>query len=92
MPDLLIELLLTALQLNTLVREGIVTDYPPLVDPAPGAMTAQYVSDPVQPFLHMAADDGPGAYHLDSPDVQGDHIKGRRLLDRGSEDATTTIL
>lgn len=32
-------------QLNTLVREGLVTDYPPLVDPEPGAMTAQYVSD-----------------------------------------------
>jgi len=31
-------------QLNTLVREGLVTDYPPLVDPEPGAMTAQYVS------------------------------------------------
>jgi hypothetical protein len=30
-------------QLNTLVREGLVTDYPPLVDPEPGAMTAQYV-------------------------------------------------
>lgn len=33
------------LQLNTLVKEGLVMDYPPLVDPAPGAMTAQYVSE-----------------------------------------------
>jgi methionyl aminopeptidase len=32
------------LQLNTLVRERLVTDYPPLVDPQPGAMTAQFVS------------------------------------------------
>ncbi|EIW71553.1 hypothetical protein TREMEDRAFT_42920 [Tremella mesenterica DSM 1558] len=30
------------LALNTLVREGLVADYPPLVDPVPGAMTAQY--------------------------------------------------
>ncbi|RSH93273.1 Methionine aminopeptidase 2 [Saitozyma podzolica] len=30
------------LALNTLVRERLVTDYPPLVDPQPGAMTAQF--------------------------------------------------
>ncbi|ORX37760.1 peptidase M24, structural domain-containing protein [Kockovaella imperatae] len=30
------------LALNTLVKENLVTDYPPLVDPQPGAMTAQY--------------------------------------------------
>ncbi|KAL7425130.1 Methionine aminopeptidase 2 [Cryptotrichosporon argae] len=30
------------LGLNTLVREGIVMDYPPLVDPQPGAQTAQF--------------------------------------------------
>ena len=32
------------LALNTLVREQLVMDYPPLVDPQPGAMTAQFVS------------------------------------------------
>lgn len=31
------------LALNTLVKENIVVDYPPLVDPQPGAMTAQFV-------------------------------------------------
>lgn len=30
------------LGLNTLVREGVVADYPPLVDPQPGAQTAQF--------------------------------------------------
>ncbi|WWC73724.1 methionine aminopeptidase, type II [Kwoniella pini CBS 10737] len=30
------------LALNTLVKENIVLDYPPLVDPQPGAMTAQF--------------------------------------------------
>ncbi|BEI85096.1 hypothetical protein CcaverHIS002_0504970 [Cutaneotrichosporon cavernicola] len=30
------------LGLNTLVREGILSDYPPLVDHAPGAQTAQF--------------------------------------------------
>ncbi|KAK8849644.1 methionine aminopeptidase, type II [Kwoniella newhampshirensis] len=30
------------LALNTLVKEGFVMDYPPLVDPQPGAMTAQF--------------------------------------------------
>lgn len=30
-------------QLNTLVREDFIADYPPLVDPQPGAMTAQFV-------------------------------------------------
>ena len=30
------------LGLNSLVREGVVSDYPPLVDFGPGAMTAQY--------------------------------------------------
>ena len=29
-------------QLNTLVKEDLVMAYPPLVDPEPGAMTAQY--------------------------------------------------
>jgi len=29
-------------QLNELVRQDIVTAYPPLVDPQPGAMTAQF--------------------------------------------------
>ena len=26
------------------MKENLVTDYPPLVDPQPGAMTAQFVS------------------------------------------------
>ncbi|KAJ9097225.1 hypothetical protein QFC21_004894 [Naganishia friedmannii] len=30
------------LALNTLVKEGLVDDHPPLVDPEPGCMTAQY--------------------------------------------------
>ncbi|XAO26159.1 methionine aminopeptidase, type II [Cryptococcus bacillisporus CA1280] len=30
------------LALNTLVREDFIADYPPLVDPQPGAMTAQF--------------------------------------------------
>lgn len=30
------------LALNTLVKEGLVMDYPPLVDPEPGCMTAQF--------------------------------------------------
>lgn len=30
------------LALNTLVKERLVTDYPPLIDPQPGAMTAQF--------------------------------------------------
>ncbi|WVQ79220.1 methionine aminopeptidase, type II [Cryptococcus sp. DSM 104549] len=30
------------LALNTLVKEGFIADYPPLVDPQPGAMTAQF--------------------------------------------------
>ena len=30
-------------QLNTLVKEGYVMDYPPLVDPQEGARTAQFV-------------------------------------------------
>ncbi|KAL1406430.1 Methionine aminopeptidase 2 [Vanrija albida] len=30
------------LGLNELVRQGVVSDYPPLVDPEPGAMTAQF--------------------------------------------------
>lgn len=30
------------LALNTLVKQGLVADYPPLVDPQPGAMTAQF--------------------------------------------------
>ncbi|ODN72915.1 methionine aminopeptidase, type II [Cryptococcus amylolentus CBS 6039] len=30
------------LALNTLVREDFISDYPPLVDPEPGAMTAQF--------------------------------------------------
>ncbi|KIR41973.1 hypothetical protein I307_00357 [Cryptococcus deuterogattii 99/473] len=34
------------LALNTLVREDFIADYPPLVDPQPGAMTAQFLISP----------------------------------------------
>ena len=54
-------------QLNTLVREGLVTDYPPLVDPEPGAMTAQYV----RPSYSLADSDADkaGTHNPNSTDL-----------------------
>ena len=69
-------------QLNHLVSQGIVQDYPPLCD-APGAMTAQFVSVLVSVFtLAEKGASATGAHDITAADSQGSDKSRRRLLGR----------
>lgn len=76
-----IYLLLTSLQLNSLVANGIVESYPPLVDKK-GSYTAQFehVSFQSIGILEAVTDHAPD--HPHPPDRQGGHQPRRGLLDK----------
>ena len=75
--------LVTNNQLNTLVKERLVMDYPPLVDPQPGAMTAQFVSGQRSSLLKT------GTHYIITTNLQRGGFTRRRLLENAKNASKT---